>query len=103
MYKICVYIPEDALEAVKTAMFKAGAGVIDNYDHCAWQCLGTGQFRPLRGSHPERGQIGDIEQLAEYKVELVCSADAIDRVIAQMVQAHPYEVPAYQFWRVNQK
>jgi len=103
MYKICVYVPEDALDAVKNAMFKAGAGVIGNYDNCAWQCLGAGQFRTLSGSNPQRGTQDSVEQVAEYKVELVCTAAALDEVIEKMLTAHPYEEPAYQFWPVNQK
>ena len=37
MYKIEFYVPESHLEAVKRAMFGAGAGKIGNYDSCCWQ------------------------------------------------------------------
>ena len=52
LYKIELYVPESHLTAVKTAMFEAGAGRVGNYDLCAWQTRGEGQFRPLDGSRP---------------------------------------------------
>ena len=101
MYKISVFIPESQLDAVKTAMFEAGASRIGDYDSCAWQCLGTGQFRPLQGSNPYLGQQGEIETVQEYKVEMVCADDLVRPAIAAMKQAHPYEEPAYDVWKLE--
>ena len=95
MVKITVYIPAEALETVKAAMFDAGAGRLGNYEHCSWQVLGEGQFRPLPGSSPYVGQEGDVETVAEYRVEMLCEESKAKAVIAAMKQAHPYEVPAY--------
>jgi len=95
MYQIVFYVPESHLEPVKQALFKAGAGKIGDYDCCAWQTLGQGQFRPLDGSDPYLGQIGEVEQVAEYKVELVCVKAALKPAITAMLAAHPYEEPAY--------
>lgn len=98
MYQIVFYVPETHLELVKAALFKAGAGKIGNYDSCAWQTLGQGQFRPLEGSAPYIGQSGQVEQVAEYKVELVCEEGVLKAAIAAMLAAHPYEEPAYSVW-----
>ena len=98
MYQIIVYIPESHVEPVKEALFKAGAGKIGDYDSCAWQTLGLGQFRPLEGSTPYIGQTGDVERVAEYRVELVCEKAALKAAVAAMVAAHPYEEPAYSVW-----
>jgi len=95
MYKICLYVPETHLEAVKSALFVAGAGRIGLYDSCAWQVRGEGQFRPLAGANPFLGQTGLVETVAEYKVELVCADDCLNAAIAALRQAHPYEEPAY--------
>jgi len=100
MYKLCVFIPESQVEAVKLAMFEAGAGRIGDYDRCSWQTLGEGQFRPLDGSNPYIGQQGKVEKLIEYKVEMVCENDRIKAVIAAMKSAHPYEEPAYDVWQL---
>ena len=80
---------------MKTALFTAGAGAIGDYDHCAWQCLGTGQFRPLQDSKPFIGQHNQAEQLEEYKVEMVCADEHIQAAIAALKASHPYEELAY--------
>lgn len=102
MYKISVFIPESHLELIKTAMFEAGAGRIGDYDCCAWQCLGQGQFQPLENSQPFIGQPGEIETVAEYKVEMVCKDSLIKAAITALKQAHPYEEPAYDVWRLEE-
>jgi hypothetical protein len=99
MYTLCFYVPESALEQVKAAVFAAGAGRIGNYDQCCWQVAGRGQFRPLVGSDPAQGRMGELETLAEYRVEMVCDARNIQAVVQALKTAHPYEEPA---WHVLQ-
>ena len=96
MYKICYFVPESHLEATKQALFSAGAGRIGDYDQCAWQVSGSGQFRPLEGSQPFTGASGKLEVVAEYKVELVCKSEMITAAITALKAAHPYEEPAYE-------
>jgi len=103
MYKVCFYVPVTHLEKVKEALFTAGAGRIGNYDHCSWQCLGEGQFRPLAGSQPAIGQQGFVERVAEYKVELVCSSENIQAAIVALKTSHPYEEPAYDVLEISDK
>lgn len=95
MVKLSFFVPEEHLESVKQAVFAAGAGRIGNYDSCCWQTSGTGQFRGLEGSDPFLGQQGKVEQVQEYKVELVCENALIKEVIAALKRAHPYEEPAF--------
>ena len=98
MYKLAFFVPDSHVETVKTALFKAGAGKVGNYDHCSWQTKGQGQFRPIEGSQPFIGQFGDIERLPEWKVEMVCENDLIHNVILALKKAHPYEEVAYEVW-----
>ncbi len=95
MYSIVFYVPDSAVEKVKKAMFAAGAGRLGHYDHCCWQTIGQGQFRPLPGSHPAIGSTGQLEVVDEWKVEMVCEEKAIAKVLAAMKKAHPYETPAF--------
>lgn len=95
MYKLSFYVPESHLEAVKAAVFSAGAGRIGDYEHCCWQALGQGQFRPMPGSKPFIGEQGRLETLPEFKVEMVCDDQYIADVISSLIQAHPYQEPAY--------
>ncbi|MAT50421.1 MAG: NGG1p interacting factor NIF3 [Porticoccaceae bacterium] len=98
MYKLCFFVPESHLEVVKEAVFDAGAGRIGDYDRCCWQTLGQGQFRPMEGSNPFLGKQGWVEQVPEYKVEMVCEDYLIEAAIEAMVDAHPYEEPAYDVY-----
>lgn len=71
-----------------------------DYDHCAWQTLGRGQFRPLDGSSPFLGRAGQVEVVEEWRVELVMGDDLIRQVVAALKQSHPYETPAYEVYRL---
>ncbi len=101
MYKLCFFVPETHLEQTKQALFTAGAGRIGDYDYCAWQCRGEGQFRPLEGSNPHLGQQGQLEKVVEYKVELVCEDRYIQGALKALKAAHPYEEPAYDVYRLE--
>ena len=95
MYKLCFYVPDSHREAVKAAVFAAGAGRIGDYDSCCWEVEGSGQFRPLAGSQPFLGEPGRVERVAEYRVEMVCESHCVQAVISALKQAHPYEEPAW--------
>lgn len=95
MYKLSFYVPETHLESVKLAIFSAGAGRIGEYDHCCWQVLGQGQFRPLAGSKPFLGRQDAVEIVPEYRVEMVCKTQSISAAVAALLDAHPYEEPAW--------
>ena len=101
VYKLSFFVPDSHVERVKSAVFAAGGGRIGAYDHCSWQVLGLGQFRPLDGSQPFIGQTGQVEQVEEWKVELVVADELIRTVVEALKQSHPYETPAYELWRLE--
>lgn len=95
MYKITLFVPVTHVDVVKSAMFAAGAGRIGAYDCCSWQVLGVGQFRALVGAQPFLGAINTLEQVAEYKVEMVCAEAYLSAAINALITHHPYQEPAY--------
>ncbi|MFZ3023603.1 NGG1p interacting factor NIF3 [Pseudomonas sp.] len=101
MYKLCFYVPDGHVEAVKQAVFAAGGGRVGAYDSCAWQVLGQGQFRPLTGSQPFLGSQGALESVAEWKVEMVVADELIHAAVKALRQSHPYETPAFEVWRLS--
>ena len=94
-------MPEEHVESVKHAVFNEGAGRIGNYDQCCWQSLGQGQFCPLEGADPFLGRVDQLESLAEYRVELVCDDAFIRSAVAALIEAHPYEEPAYEVYKLE--
>jgi len=103
MFKLCFFVPESHLETVKNALFAAGAGRIGDYDSCCWQVLGEGQYRPLEGSQPFLGQQGQVNRLEEWKVEMVVADELVDAGIEALRLAHPYETPAFELWRLDER
>ncbi|WLP94728.1 NGG1p interacting factor NIF3 [Psychrobacter sp. M13] len=95
MYKLTVFIPEEALDQVKSALFAAGAGKIGNYEQCCWQVKGAGQFKPMAGSTPHIGSHDSLETVNEWRVEMVVDESLMIDVIDALKQSHPYETPAY--------
>lgn len=101
MYQLSVYVPETHLEKVKEALFSAGAGAIGSYDRCCWVTEGKGQFRPLPGSNAFIGNRGEDTFVTEYKLEITMEDGVLEKAINAMLDAHPYETPAYGFFRFS--
>lgn len=93
--KLVVFVPTEHLAPLVDAVAAAGAGSIGDYDRCYFASPGTGSFRPLAGADPYIGAVGEVEQVAEQRVELVLPRRARERVVAAMRSAHPYEEPAF--------
>tara|TARA_R110002167_G_scaffold299491_1_gene503866 strand:- start:1222 stop:1536 length:315 start_codon:yes stop_codon:yes gene_type:complete len=101
MYKLNFLIPESHLNEVKQALFNIGVGRYENYDQCCWQTKGQGQFRPLEGSTPHIGNPNEISIVEEHKVEMLCEDALIKTAIQTLKKAHPYEMPAFEAWKVE--
>jgi len=98
--KLVVFVPPDALDAVRDAVFAAGAGRIGDYERCSWYTEGTGTFRGLPGANPVVGEVGAEEHVAELRLETVFPSDRRDEVVAAMRRAHPYEEPAFDVYEL---
>lgn len=94
-YKLVVMVPRDHVAAVQRAMWDAGAGVIGEYQECSFVMPGTGSFRGTSASRPAIGTPGEFKTVDEYRVDMVCPAPLVDKVIAAMKRAHPYEETAF--------
>jgi len=95
MYKLIFFVPESHVDIVKQSLFDIGAGKIGDYSSCAWQTLGEGQFLATPGCHPAVGAVGQVEKIAEYRVEMVCKVELIHKAVDALKASHPFEEPAY--------
>jgi hypothetical protein len=98
VHKLVVFVPREALDAVRDAVFEAGAGRIGNYERCSWYTQGTGTFRAGEGSSPALGEVGREERVAELRLETVFPAERLEEVVAALRKAHPYEEPAFDVY-----
>jgi len=101
MHKLEYYVPAEHVEAVNRALFAAGAGRIGDYECCCWMTEGTGQFRPLDGATPFIGRTGQVERTPELKVEMAVDDELLTMIVDTLLDAHPYETPAYALIRVD--
>lgn len=96
--KLVWFVPEEALDATRDAVFDAGGGRIGQYERCSWYAVGTGTFFGREGSAPALGESGREERVAELRVETVVPESRIRDVIVALILAHPYEQPAYDVY-----
>jgi hypothetical protein len=96
--KLVVFVPREALDSVREALFAAGAGQIGEYTHCSWYSEGTGTFLGGEGTNPSVGAAGREERVAELRLETVFPAERHDDVVAALRAAHPYEEPAFDIY-----
>lgn len=91
LYKIETYLPKEALENIKKALYELGLGKVGNYDCClSWQEIQS-SWRPIDGANPYLGKVGEIEFAPEYKLEFRCRKQDLQKAINAIKKNHPYE------------
>jgi dinuclear metal center YbgI/SA1388 family protein len=98
--KLVGFVPEDAGDDVRQALFAAGAGRIGDYAGCAFAVFGEGTFLPGQGTRPVIGEVGVEQRAGELRLEVVFPAALRREVIDAYVAAHPYEEPAFDVYAV---
>jgi hypothetical protein len=98
--KLIVFVPREALDDLRDALFAAGAGRIGDYERCSWYTDGTGTFLGGEGTSPSVGQAGREQRVAELRLETVFPAERQDEVIAALRRTHPYEEPAFDVYEL---
>ncbi len=97
-HKLVWFVPEDALEATRDAVFAAGAGRIGEYERCSWFTPGTGTFLAGEGANPAIGEPGAERRTPELRVETVVPAERVAEIVAALREAHPYEEVAFELY-----
>lgn len=98
--KWAVMVPDEYTDAVRAALFDAGAGRIGNYENCSWTAAGFGQFLPVGEANPAVGAVGELEQLPENRVEVIAPRRLRTTVLAALRSAHPYEEVAFDVFEM---
>lgn len=93
--KLSVFVPNENAKELLQALNNAGAGQIGNYENCSFQSEGTGTFQPNAAANPSIGSAGELEHVAETKIEVLLPTYAKNSVLKAMNEAHPYEEVAY--------
>lgn len=99
--KLVTYAPASCAATVLEAMHLAGAGQIGNYSDCSFQSVGVGSYRPQPGSTPAIGQIGQLEQGEEIRLEVTFEAYKQAAILQALRTAHIYEEVAYEVYQTE--
>ena len=97
--KLVVFVPPEALDGVRDALFAAGAGRIGDYERCSWYTEGTGTFFGGEARSPRRASVGK-RSVPELRLETVYPAEREAEVVRALREAHPYEEPAFDLYEL---
>jgi hypothetical protein len=98
LHKLVWFVPREALDVTREAVFAAGAGRIGDYRKCSWYTAGTGTFLAEEGADPSIGEVGREQRVNELRVETVVPAELTAKVVAALREAHPYEEVAFELY-----
>ncbi len=98
VYKLVTFVPCSHTETVVDALFAAGAGTIGEYDECSYRTSGKGTFKAHAGSNPFCGNIGERHTEPEDRLEVIVKSGDKANVIKALLNAHPYETPAFDLF-----
>jgi len=98
LFKLVWFVPREALDATRDAVFAAGGGRIGDYTRCSWYTAGTGTFLAGEGADPSVGRVGREERVSELRVETVVLAERAGEVVRALREAHPYEEVAFELY-----
>ncbi|WP_031545061.1 Nif3-like dinuclear metal center hexameric protein [Salinicoccus luteus] len=93
--KLRINVPKEDVEQLKQDLSAAGVGNQGDYSECFFEYPVKGQFRPNDEANPHIGTQGELEHVDEYIVEAIFEAAHEQQVINALIEAHPYEEPAY--------
>lgn len=91
--KLEIFVPQDHALKLADALSEIGVGVIGNYDHCVALTPVRGFFRPREGANPFEGKVGELNEVAEYKLEVNCKRELVKDALEVIKRVHPYEEP----------
>ncbi|MGY4383364.1 dinuclear metal center YbgI/SA1388 family protein [Pedobacter sp. UYP24] len=101
--KLVTFCPTPHADAVRAALFAAGAGNIGKYADCSFNGEGIGTFKAGEGTDPYVGQQNALHHEAETRIETVFLAEQQRKVVLALLENHPYEEVAYDIYSLDNK
>ncbi|WP_321480301.1 Nif3-like dinuclear metal center hexameric protein [uncultured Bacteroides sp.] len=101
LLKLVTFVPFAQADNVRKRLFSAGCGNIGNYDSCSFNMKGEGTFQAKEGTNPFCGTIGNVHHEGEVRIETILPVFKKSEVERALIEAHPYEEPAYDFYSLQ--
>jgi dinuclear metal center YbgI/SA1388 family protein len=99
--KLVVFIPIGYEEKIMLSLDEAKEGRIGSYRLCTYKSRGEGTFKAEIGSHPFQGEIGKIERVSEWRLEVLIPRAHVLELVEKIRRAHPYEEMTYDIYPVE--
>ncbi|MDO6809551.1 Nif3-like dinuclear metal center hexameric protein [Zobellia galactanivorans] len=94
--KLTTYVPLKDADAVREAIFNAGAGNIGNYSNCSFNVNGLGSYKAGENAKPTLGEIGKTHYEEETQLNVTFSKAHQSKIMKALFATHPYEEVAYE-------
>lgn len=101
--KLVVFVPKTHIEKISDEIFKAGAGIIGEYNRCSFRIEGKGTFEGSENTEPAVGKKQNFEMVEEIRLEVLVDKWNLQKVLSTMYKVHPYEEPAYDIYPLSNK
>ncbi|NND87823.1 MAG: Nif3-like dinuclear metal center hexameric protein, partial [Flavobacteriaceae bacterium] len=101
--KLRTFVPKEATESVRNALFEAGAGSIGNYSDCSFNTEGTGTYKGNEQSDPVKGKKGERHYEPEIQIGVTFPIHLQSAIIGALHKVHPYEEVAYEITTLENK
>jgi len=93
--KLTTYAATGDADKVRTALFKAGAGTIGNYDNCSFNIDGEGTYKGNENANPTLGKKGKLHHEKETFISVIFETHLQQKILKALFKSHPYEEVAY--------
>ncbi|WP_407556186.1 Nif3-like dinuclear metal center hexameric protein [Winogradskyella sp. 4-2091] len=94
--KLQTYVPKVNAANLRSALFKAGAGSLGNYESCSFNVEGQGTYLGNENSNPVIGKKGELHTEKEVAISVTFKKHLESKVLKTLFEAHPYEEVAYE-------
>ena len=97
VYRVTVFVPPEALPALKQGIVAADPLVAGGYAEGMWESApGQEQFRVLEGTQGTVGQPGELVRLPSVRLEFCLPRDdaRLQKVLDAVAVHHPWSSPA---------
>ena len=99
--KLVTFVPVAQAEAVRAALFAAGAGNIGNYSEASFNTDGTGTYKAGENANPFTGELGKQHREPEVRIETIYPSNLENKILTALILAHPYEEVAYDLYPIT--
>jgi len=103
LYKLIIFVPTGTQDEVRKAICSNGGGRLGDYSCCTFSSSGKGTFIPGKKTDPYIGETGELSIVDEVRIECIVEEEYLEGLLKEALKAHPYEEPAYDLYKLENR